>query len=68
MLLSDFDYDLPEALIAQEPLPERVASRMLLVDPRQQDFGDRQFTELIDLDMQSSDYLRLFIFDPKLLA
>jgi len=49
MLLSDFDYDLPAALIAQEPLPERVASRMLLVDPRQQDFGDRQFTGLIDL-------------------
>lgn len=49
MLLSDFDYDLPEALIAQAPLAERVASRMLLVDPRQQDLGDRQFTDFIDL-------------------
>ncbi|MCP4470632.1 MAG: tRNA preQ1(34) S-adenosylmethionine ribosyltransferase-isomerase QueA [Gammaproteobacteria bacterium] len=49
MLLSDFDYDLPEALIAQAPLAEREASRMLLVDPRQQDICDRQFTDLTDL-------------------
>jgi len=28
---SDFDYDLPEELIAQEPLPERSASRMMVV-------------------------------------
>jgi len=49
MLLSDFDYDLPEVLIAQAPLAERVASRMLLVDPRQQDISDRQFSDLVDL-------------------
>jgi len=49
MLLSDFDYDLPEALIAQAPLAERVASRMLLLDPRQQELSDRQFSDFIDL-------------------
>src|SRR6185369_16729880 len=32
MLLSDFDYELPENLIAQEPSPEREGSRMLRVD------------------------------------
>lgn len=31
MLLSDFDYALPEALIAQTPLPDRSASRMLVL-------------------------------------
>jgi S-adenosylmethionine:tRNA ribosyltransferase-isomerase len=31
MRLSDFDYALPEELIAQEPLPERDASRMLVL-------------------------------------
>ena len=33
MQLSDFDYQLPEDLIAQTPLAERGASRLLLVDP-----------------------------------
>ena len=33
MKKSDFHYDLPEDLIAQEPLPERSASRLLVVPP-----------------------------------
>ncbi len=32
MKLSDFDYKFPEELIAQHPLPERTASRMMVVD------------------------------------
>jgi S-adenosylmethionine:tRNA ribosyltransferase-isomerase len=32
MNTSDFDYDLPPELIAQEPLPERSESRMLVLD------------------------------------
>jgi S-adenosylmethionine:tRNA ribosyltransferase-isomerase len=32
MLLSQFDYDLPPDLIAQEPAPERDASRLLVLD------------------------------------
>ena len=46
MRLSDFDYQLPEALIAQAPLSERNASRLLLVDPVNQLIKDQQFTEL----------------------
>lgn len=46
MLLSDFDYDLPEELIAQEPSPERDASRMLVVDREKGLIGDRHFTDL----------------------
>ena len=48
MQLSDFDYDLPEQLIAQAPLAERCASRLLLVDPQQNHFSDQRFTDLID--------------------
>ena len=33
MLISEFDYDLPEELIAQQPAPERGGSRMLVLDP-----------------------------------
>ena len=34
MKTADFDYDLPSALIAQHPLAERDAARMLVVDPK----------------------------------
>jgi S-adenosylmethionine:tRNA ribosyltransferase-isomerase len=46
MRLSDFDYHLPHDLIAQEPLADREASRMLVLYPDQQRWEDRQFREL----------------------
>lgn len=42
--LSDFDFDLPSELIAQVPLPERAASRLLKVGDTQCE--DRVFSEL----------------------
>ena len=45
VLLSDFDYHLPEELIAQEPLPDRAASRMLVVDRKSGTWQDRSFRE-----------------------
>jgi S-adenosylmethionine:tRNA ribosyltransferase-isomerase len=48
MQLSDFDYQLPDELIAQAPLAERSASRLLLVDPRRNEFSDRQFADIVD--------------------
>ena len=44
--LSDFDFELPEALIAQTPLPDRTASRLLHVDGEQ--LIDRHFSDVID--------------------
>lgn len=46
MLISDFDYDLPENLIAQEPLEKRENSRMLIVDRRTGTFVDGHFHDL----------------------
>lgn len=46
MLVSDFDYHLPVELIAQEPLNDRAASRMLVVDRDQRSFQDRHFRDL----------------------
>ena len=43
MRLSDFDYDLPEELIAQQPLEQRDASRMLILDRATQTREDSQF-------------------------
>ena len=45
MRLSDFDYDLPEELIAQEPPAERDGARMLVVHRAEQRFEDRQFRD-----------------------
>jgi S-adenosylmethionine:tRNA ribosyltransferase-isomerase len=45
---SDFDFELPPELIAQAPLAERSASRLLLLDVEKQTCGDRLFRELPD--------------------
>ena len=49
MNVSEFDYDLPPERIAQHPLAERDASRMLLLDRATGDWEDRWFRELPDL-------------------
>ncbi len=48
MLLGEFDYQLPQELIAQAPLKQRSASRLLLVDPKNNRFSDRNFAEFTD--------------------
>jgi len=49
MKKSDFNYQLPEALIAQKPLPDRSASRLLCMDRDTGKLSDRLFTDIIDL-------------------
>jgi S-adenosylmethionine:tRNA ribosyltransferase-isomerase len=44
--LSDFDYHLPEELIAQQPLADRAASRMLVLHRAGQRWEDRAFRDL----------------------
>ena len=46
MKLSDFDYDLPGDLVAQEPLADRDASRMLVIDRAAGNWTDRLFRDL----------------------
>jgi len=46
MQLSDFDYELPEELVAQHPPAERDASRMLLVHRRTLEWRDSDFASL----------------------
>jgi S-adenosylmethionine:tRNA ribosyltransferase-isomerase len=43
MQISDFDYDLPADLIAQTPLEQRDASRMLVLDRESQSWTDSYF-------------------------
>lgn len=46
MKKSDFHFDLPPALIAQQPLPQRSASRLLVLDAAADRLADRRFTDL----------------------
>jgi S-adenosylmethionine:tRNA ribosyltransferase-isomerase len=46
MHLSDFDYELPEELIAQHPLAQRDASRMLILDRKTQRLTNSKFRDL----------------------
>jgi S-adenosylmethionine:tRNA ribosyltransferase-isomerase len=49
MRLSDFQFELPQELIAQQPLPLRDASRMLILDRGRQTWEDSTFRSLPDL-------------------
>ncbi len=49
VLVSDFHYELPEELIAQEPLADRAASRLLYVKSGLGGFEDRQFRQFPEL-------------------
>ncbi|MFM2120225.1 MAG: tRNA preQ1(34) S-adenosylmethionine ribosyltransferase-isomerase QueA [Pseudomonadota bacterium] len=58
-MLADFDFELPPALIAQHPLPERSASRLLdarEVNARSPAWSDRVFRDLPGL-LQAGDLL-----------
>ena len=56
MKKSDFNYHLPEALIAQQPLSERTASRLLCLNRETGDTLDRQFNDLLDF-IEADDLL-----------
>jgi len=49
VLVSDFNYLLPQELIAQEPLADRAASRLLHLNRREPDLHDRQFRDFPNL-------------------
>lgn len=49
MQRSDFHFDLPPELIAEHPLPERSASRLLHLDAASGEHHDRGFRDLVDL-------------------
>lgn len=56
MRRTDFTFDLPEELIAQQPVAERTASRLLILDGETGDCEDKKFTDLSDY-LQAGDVL-----------
>jgi S-adenosylmethionine:tRNA ribosyltransferase-isomerase len=58
MLVSDFDYELPDECIAQEPLADRAGSRLLRLDRQAGRWQDRLFREFPEL-LRADDLLVL---------
>ncbi len=49
MQVSDFDFELPDELIARYPQPERTASRLLQLNGQSGQLNDGQFTDVLEL-------------------
>ncbi len=58
MLVSDFDYELPEELIAQEPPAERSGARMLTLNRATGQYADRVFRDFPEM-LREGDVLVL---------
>ncbi|MGP6140053.1 MULTISPECIES: tRNA preQ1(34) S-adenosylmethionine ribosyltransferase-isomerase QueA [unclassified Jeotgalibaca] len=58
MKTSDFDFELPEELIAQVPLADRSASRLLILDALSGEIEDRHFPSIMD-ELEEGDALVL---------
>ena len=58
MHTSDFDYHLPEHLIAQTPVEPRDHSRLLVVDTATEELSHRRFYEIGDF-LRAGDLLAL---------
>lgn len=47
MNVKDYDYDLPEELIAQDPLEDRSSSRLMVLDRQSGEVEHRHFTDIL---------------------
>lgn len=48
MNVKDYDYDLPEELIAQDPLEDRSSSRLMVLDRQTGEVQHRHFTDILE--------------------
>lgn len=46
--IANYDYDLPEELIAQTPLKDRSSSRLLVLDRKTSTYEDKHFSDILD--------------------
>ncbi|MBQ4356482.1 MAG: S-adenosylmethionine:tRNA ribosyltransferase-isomerase, partial [Acholeplasmatales bacterium] len=58
ILTTDYDYDLPEELIAQTPLKDRSSSRLMVLDKKTKTWEHKHFTDIVDY-LDSNDVLVL---------
>ena len=58
MQISEFDYELPEELIAQDPISDRSSSRLLVLDPKTGEIRHRIFRDILE-ELKTGDCLVL---------
>ena len=58
MKRTDFYYDLPEELIAQEPLKDRSSSRLMILDKNTGEIEHKHFYDIVD-ELNEGDALIL---------
>ena len=58
MDVNDFDFELPDRLIAQTPLVDRTASRLMVLDKQTGEVKHRQFRQIID-ELDTGDMIVL---------
>ena len=58
MDVNDFDFELPDRLIAQTPLVDRTASRLMVLDKQTGEVKHRQFRQIID-ELDAGDMIVL---------
>ena len=58
MNVKDFYFDLPQELIAQDPLEDRSSSRLLVLDRQTGEIRHRHFTDILEY-LQPGDCLGL---------
>lgn len=56
--LSDYDYELPESLIAQTPLKDRSASKLMVLNREQKSISHRHFSDILEF-LKAGDCLVL---------
>lgn len=56
LVTDDFDFNLPEELIAQTPLKDRSSSRMMVLSKTRQSVKDKQFENIVD-ELNAGDAL-----------
>ncbi|GEN46426.1 tRNA preQ1(34) S-adenosylmethionine ribosyltransferase-isomerase QueA [Alkalibacillus haloalkaliphilus] len=48
MRVEDFDFELPEELIAQTPLKERASSKMMIIDREEESVSHKRFADVVN--------------------
>ena len=61
MKLSEFNYELPEELIAQVPIKNRDESRLLVLDRKSQTYEDKIFRDILQDKAEMTEFIRNFV-------